>query len=47
MYHVRFLFPSRRLVAILPGMAIQVGGSPQVRPLSRQLVYQALVDRKK
>jgi hypothetical protein len=23
------------------------GGSPQVRPLSRQLVYQALVDRKK
>jgi len=23
------------------------GGSPQVRPLSRQLVYQSLVDRKK
>ena len=23
-----------------------IGGSPQVRPLSRKLVYQALVDRK-
>jgi hypothetical protein len=29
-------------VAMMP-----TGGSPQVRPLSRQLVYQALVDRKK